>query len=620
MAILVIAGVIFIPGIYAWLNIDSNWSPYDNTGNIPIAVVNQDEGTTFIGEKVNVGDQITESLKTNTAMKWTFTDEDTAKEGVYQSSYYGAIIIPADFSEKFTTILDGTNPEKPTFDFYVNNKKNPIAPIIVNKAAGAIQDSANQAFVDTLIYKIADAAKTIGLIEQGTNTANSLIYKLEDTKVKVGQLREITKTATLAIDTAGQSLSALESIFPTLEHLNHAAEQGLVRAQSDLDSLHNLSNSSTAKELADQISAQIAELENIEALINNISPSSSELDQIKAKLQATIDRFNTLHHKIQITANTELDDIYKNASQAISGAENIIANLNASLSSLETSMRYAVQALQSSGELGRSLDPILADFESELDDTIAMINSIKDSEIFKNLINLLQNDPETIADFLSNPVKSHEIEVYPIASYGSEMAPFYSILACWVGCTVLTAILKIDIKKSKLTAKAKNYQKFFGRFLLFGCLAILQGLVIGIGDLVLQVQTVNLPLFLLTLMFSSLVFVLIIYALAAAFGKIGQALAIVIMVLQVAGSGGTFPIELLPRFFQTLQPYMPFYPAMNATRETIGGFYQNDYQIYLLMLLCHLVVALVFGLIFSKHTFETKGKLQQELHDTGVIG
>lgn len=155
--------------------------------------------------------------------------------------------------------------------------------------------------------------------------------------------------------------------------------------------------------------------------------------------------------------------------------------------------------------------------------------------------------------------------------------------------------------------------------MLFGSLSILQGLVIGLGDLALQVQTVNLPLFLFTLMLSSLVFMLIIYALAAAFGKVGQAISIVIMVLQVAGSGGTFPIELLPRFFQILQPFMPFYPAMNATRETIGGFYQNDYLIYLGMLLCHLAVALIFGLIFSKHTFETKGKLQQQLHETGII-
>ena len=148
---------------------------------------------------------------------------------------------------------------------------------------------------------------------------------------------------------------------------------------------------------------------------------------------------------------------------------------------------------------------------------------------------------------------------------------------------------------------------------------MIQGLVIGLGDLFLQVQTVNWFLFLITLMLSSLIFMLIIYSLAVALGKIGQALAIVIMVLQVAGSGGTFPIELLPRLFKILQPFMPFYPAMNAAREAIGGFYQNDYIKYIMILLCHIIVPLVLGLVVSKYTEETKEIIGKELHKTDVI-
>ena len=147
-----------------------------------------------------------------------------------------------------------------------------------------------------------------------------------------------------------------------------------------------------------------------------------------------------------------------------------------------------------------------------------------------------------------------------------------------------------------------------------------QGLVIGLGDIILQVQVVSCPLFLFTLMLSSLVFMLIIYSLTVALGKVGQAMGIVIMVMQVAGSGGTFPIELLPRLFQVLQPYMPFYPAMNAVRETIGGFYENDYTSYILLLLCHTIIPLILGLIISKKTAETRKKLQKELHKTDVIG
>ena len=618
LAMLVVAGIIFIPGIYAWLNIDSNWGPYDNTGNIPIAVVNKDTGAAIAGESFNIGNSLTDSLKENHDMKWIFTDEKSALEGVEQSSYYGAIIIPENFSQNLTTIFNSTEPSKPTFDFYINDKKNPIAPIIASKAAGTIQDGTNQAFVDTLVYKAADTAKAIGLTEKGTDTANSLIAKLTDTKTKVGQLRDINQTTTLAIDTTGKSLSALEAIFPTLENFNHTAEQGIIDARNGLNSLNDISNLSSVQELTDQISAQIAELEAIQALLNELAPSE-QLTDIKTRVQTITDSLTNLQNKFQATASTELKNISQNVSRTLDGAETIISDLNASLASLETSMHYATQALQGGAQLGRNLDPILANFQSDIDSTITMINSIKDSEIFQNLISLLQNSPDTIADFISSPVVANKIEIYPIATYGSEMAPFYSVLACWVGSTILVAIIAIDIKNTKITKQTKNYQKFLGRFLLFGSIAMLQGLAIGIGDLIMQVQTVNWPLFLLTLMLSSLVFSLIIYALAAAFGKIGQALAIVILVLQVAGSGGTFPIELLPQMFQFLQPFMPFAPAMNAVRETVGGFYQHDYLASIALLLVFFVIALVFGLIFSKHTFATKGKLQKELESTGLI-
>ena len=113
MAVVIILGIIIIPGIYAWLNIDSNWGPYDNTGNLPVAVVNNDEGVTLLGEKISIGDEIEKSLKENNSMKWVFTDEKTAKEKVEEGAYYGAIIIPENFSGKLTTIIKEEEVEKP---------------------------------------------------------------------------------------------------------------------------------------------------------------------------------------------------------------------------------------------------------------------------------------------------------------------------------------------------------------------------------------------------------------------------------------------------------------------------------------------------------------------------
>ena len=194
MAIIIILGITIIPGIYAWLNIDSNWGPYDNTGNLPIAVVNKDEGTTILGENVNIGNEMEESLKSNTAMKWIFTDEEDAKINVDKGSYYGAIIIPQDFSKCISTIMEKDELKKPVFDFYINDKKNPIAPIIVNKAVGTIQNSVNQSFVNTVIYKTVSKVEDLDIVNKTDITADDLVVKLREAKVKINELKTMIYT------------------------------------------------------------------------------------------------------------------------------------------------------------------------------------------------------------------------------------------------------------------------------------------------------------------------------------------------------------------------------------------------------------------------------------------
>ena len=394
----------------------------------------------------------------------------------------------------------------------------------------------------------------------------------------------------------------------------------LKRLDSILVSINNVADLTGLQLLENKLSERISKIEALQNLLNNTVEGINNLENIKAEINELNDSIVSFRHEYEGTVKEDLSNLYTSASNSVKNASNVMSNLNISLNNVDDSMKYMISALESGGELTENIDAVVVNFEADVDKIIDVVKEAKKSEIYENVVNLLKNKPQDIADFLSAPVDTNEIDIYSVEIYGSKMAPFYSILACWVGCTILTAILKINLKETEITKEAKYYQKFFGRFILFGILAMIQGLVIGIGDLFLQVQTVNAFLFLITLMLSSLIFVLIIYSLAIAFGKIGQALSIVIMVLQVAGSGGTFPIELLPRAFQLLQPFMPFYPAMNAARETIGGFYGNDYIKYILILLCHAIIPLFLGLVFSKFTEKTKKKLEKELRDTDVIG
>ncbi len=678
IAIVILIGILIIPGIYAWFNIDSNWNPYDNTGNLPIAIVNKDKGVTLLEENLNMGDLMEESLKKNHNMKWIFTDEITANKKVDRGEYYGEIVIPEDFSQKIVTLFDNGEIKKPEFDFYVNQKKNPIAPIIVDKAVGTIQNTLNQNFVNAFIYKIIDTAENMDVVGKGENSTNELIIKLTETKKSVQELRKIMTAISTASNSTSKSLSAVRDLIPeksefsnidinniqdyfnstyqTLDNnlsfivssINDKGEEintliqsidstnaseklpaiaeKLTTMKSDLNSILNALSSidtvvpsSAIADIENKIKNLVSEIDTMQELISQDTITSDDIENIKKKWQELntqlLDVVSTYSSSIQ----NEMNTIYTNASNSLSQLTILIARIDESLKNLDSAMANLIGALNSTTQLSGSMDEILLGVEVGIDDVIKRLSATADSELYAKIVALLQNDPAVVADFISSPIETNEINLYSINSYGSKMAAFYTILACWVGCTLLISILKTDIKRTKKNKELKNYQTFFGRFIIFAIMAILQGFIIGIGDIIMQVQVVNYQLFLLTIMFSSLVFVLIVYSLTISLGKIGEAMAIVFMVLQVAGSGGTFPLELLPRFYQIFHEFMPFYPAMNALRETIGGFYENDYIVYMLQLSCHTIIPLLLGLGFRRHIVHIKEKADKSLEKTDII-
>ena len=157
--------------------------------------------------------------------------------------------------------------------------------------------------------------------------------------------------------------------------------------------------------------------------------------------------------------------------------------------------------------------------------------------------------------------------MYPVATYGSAMTPFYSTLAIWVGSTILVALVKVKASPKGLE-NVQSYQLYFGRYLLFFLLAQIQAAIIVAGDLwLLKVNIVEPGLFFLAASFTATAFSLLIYSLTLAFGDVGKAVCVIVMVLQIAGSSGTFPIELLPDTYQKIYIFFPFPYAIRAMRE-----------------------------------------------------
>ena len=238
------------------------------------------------------------------------------------------------------------------------------------------------------------------------------------------------------------------------------------------------------------------------------------------------------------------------------------------------------------------------------------------------LTSLLSEGSESVSAFLASPVSLSEHAIYPISNYGSSMAPFYSTLAIWVGGIVLVAMLKVTVAESTVSKlrNPKAHQLYIGRSILLLGVGLLQSGLICLGDLFyLQIQCEHPFLFLLAGWFTSIVYVSIIYALTVSFGDIGKAICVVLLVMQVAGSGGTFPIEVAPEFFQKVYPLLPFTHSMNAMRECIAGFYGNTYWKELGTLALFLIPALLLGLVLRKPVIRLNDAFTEKLESTHLI-
>src|SRR5690625_7328355 len=76
---ILIGGLVLLPSLYAWLNIKASWDPYGQTNQIPVGVVNEDEGAVIRDERIHVGNDIVDNLKENRNFKWQFFDRHTER-------------------------------------------------------------------------------------------------------------------------------------------------------------------------------------------------------------------------------------------------------------------------------------------------------------------------------------------------------------------------------------------------------------------------------------------------------------------------------------------------------------------------------------------------------------
>ena len=539
VALVVVMGLAVLPSLYAWFNILSNWDPYgpESTSNIKVAVAYDDTGINISGMDINISTNIVEALKTNDTIGWVFTDStDEAIEGVWSGDYYAALIMPADFSKDMVSFL-ADNMTHPEIIYYTNQKKNAIAPKITDKAKTAVQQQVNATFISTLteaIMKSADVAENIGdknkadsTLESGSDSMNNSLIDILIAKFQV------INTQVVTFDNV---LSALSNIITT--------------AQTSAD---------TAKGISPDISGTF---EGERAILNELNKTIGQSSLIDSSL------FSTISHDID----------------AVSGYMN-------SISSIYNDMGYNIDDFNKSiSQMGESINNTLVmvrNIEDNLNETTNKLVEFKNSGVYSLLQTAISFNTDELASFISAPVTITTEDLYPITNYGSAMSPFYSVLSIWVGALILVAIIHVKVHPFDGT-KVNSVEAFFGRYITFFLIGQAQALLITLGDLFfIGIQCIHPFKFWFAAAFTSFVFTMITYSLTVAFENVGEAAAVVIMVIQVAGAGGTFPIQCLPAIYQAIYKYLPFTYAMDALRECVGGTYSWYYWKCILALLVY---------------------------------
>lgn len=717
----IVGGLIFLPSLYAWLNIYASMDPYAHTSNMKIAIVNEDTGTTVRNEAINVGNEVIENLKTNESFTWELDNEKQAMEHLKNGDYFAMIVIPSDFSQKLTSILTD-QPIKAHIDYYVNEKKNPIAPKITSKGASVLTQQVSSEFVSTVNGTLFSIFNTIGLemerdipdfrkfenyvftIEQHLPDINSFLGQaslegkeadqlLNRALTQIPQVEQLTTNGLTTIqkglnlvneaDALFNELSPLikkdvqtvqniaqhftdminklnsidldsSSIAQTKEALKNqlsTSKENIAHSIQTLEALQKLiqADTLTRNQLQDSLDNIITSLQQSnaqdnqqiieqltgirDALQNNPSFTDSTLNALK-----DLQQLNTLHADI-LTKIEQLQPIDKEVIQqdiiAIQKmAQNSTANLQkflvyyndllepqirstlssakstlSSASSMLTDVKQFIpqatdkltQAKNTLGTANNALQKIQGEFptlSTKIKDLATKLRTLENEADISEIVQLLKNDVNAERDFFEEPIKLKEHRIFPIANYGTAMTPFYTVLSIWVGCLLLISLLSVNLHENSPYSIREIY---FGRLLTFATFSIIQTLIITIGDTFLVDGSIQAPTyFILFGLLISVVFVTVVYTLVSVFGNVGKALAIVMLVLQIAGSGGTYPVELLPRFFQIINPFLPFTYAIEMMREAVGGIIWSTVWIDLLFLVGFWFVFILFGFFLKK--------------------
>ena len=630
------AVISFIPILYSGFFLGSIWDPYGQTKNLPVAFVNEDKGASLNGKSLNVGESVEKKLKDNHDLGWEFVSKQQADEGVNSGHFYAVVTIPSDFSQKVSSITK-SEPQQAVINFTTTPAKNYIGSLVSNQAAAKVKSSVSEQITQAYAKGILENLDKLGLgLETAANGASTLhdgLGRLQSgTQTYVGGVKQLavnqqSLTGGLAQLSDGSrklqaGLGQLSNSLPTESQLSQLSD-GMKQLQFGINQLNaSVSNPSPAlvaqqnkvkadaQTLAQTMQSSAPDLLTAGGTLQTLGtqaaasgsnsttislPQISSISQALKKTQTIIAQMETLREDLQALTqqlsaqqtqlqagvsalNNGVNQLTPNAITAFNGynsvrfANNQLLAGSASLTNGLSEAKSGSQKLANGASLLESRSGALIDGTSQLTsgaDTLA--NKLTDAS---NRIKI-QPTGATTQQQIANPVKSEMIEKGNVPNYGYALSPYVLSLSLFVGAIVLNVIYPI---RKTFSEQESAIRWWLSKASVAGVAAFMQATILMLVMVFFLGLTPEHPAhFIGAVYLTSFAYMSIVSLLVIVLDNPGRFLAMVLLVLQLGSSEGTFPIQTANGFFQAINPLVPMTYSIRALRQAISGGLDNAF-------------------------------------------
>ena len=664
--LLSMAVISFIPIMYSGFFLGSIWDPYGQVKNLPVAFVNEDKGAQLNGQVLNIGQSVEQKLKNNHDLGWEFVDKQQADDGVNSGHFYAVVTVPTDFSAKAASITTA-QPQQAVIRYTTTPAKNYIGSLVSNQAAEKVKTSVaeqiTQAYAKGVLENIGKLGDGLETAAGGAATLHGGLAQLQaGAQTYTGGVRQLAVNQRAMAnglarlgDGSRQLQAGLGQLSNGLPSESQVAQltNGIKQLQAGLNqlnaSVHNPSPmlvsqqnkvQSEAQALAQTMQTSSADLAAAGGTLQTLGhdavssggsttitlPQIGQLSQALNKTQTISMQAAALLKDLQIltqslstqqaqlqtgvsTLNNGVNQLAPNATAALNGYNSVRAANNqllAGSSSLASGLAQAQtgsQQLANGAWLLDNRSGVLTNGVSQLADGADTL-ATKLADASRQL--KIQPTGAATQQQMASPVKSETTKQGDVPNYGYALAPYVLSLSLFVGAIALNIIYPIR----KTFAEQENaFRWWLAKASVTGMAAFIQATIL----MLIMVYCLGLvpdhPVnFIGAIYLTSFVYMSIVSLLVIVLDNPGRFLAMVLLVLQLGSSEGTFPIQTANDFFQAVNPLVPMTYSIRALRQAISGglgssFYSDSMWVLAGFLLAANLLMIGFFIYRGKRKF-----------------